>query len=180
LADLSFIISSAIIMVPAYLANGMPVLFGGGRPIDGGKNFFDGRRLLGDGKTVRGAVAGVMFGVVGCLLTASFLNLVTTQSFPLPLYALLGLVVGSGTVSGDLIGAFIKRRANLPRGAPAPVLDQLGFILVALLFIYLFNLAVPLLTLTVEVFFAVLVVTPFIHITANVILFLLGKKKEPW
>ncbi len=60
------------------------------------------------------------------------------------------------------------------------MLDQLGFILVALLFIYLFNLAVPLLTLTVEVFFAVLVVTPFIHITANVILFLLGKKKEPW
>ena len=37
------------IMMPAYLANTVAVLTGGKYPIDQGKNYNDGNRILGDG-----------------------------------------------------------------------------------------------------------------------------------
>ena len=43
---------------PAYCANGAPVLFGGGKPIDLGKNFPDGRPIFGSHKTYRGFILG--------------------------------------------------------------------------------------------------------------------------
>jgi len=49
-------------MLPAYVPNNVAVVAGGGRPIDGGRTW-NGRRLLGDGKTWRGTAAGVLAGV---------------------------------------------------------------------------------------------------------------------
>ncbi|MHA1713397.1 MAG: CDP-archaeol synthase, partial [Candidatus Ranarchaeia archaeon] len=49
---------------PAYVANAIPVLAGGGLPIDLGKNFIDGQRILGDGKTYRGFAAGTFMAWV--------------------------------------------------------------------------------------------------------------------
>ena len=40
-------------LLPAYLANTVAALVGGGAPIDGGHNWSDGKRILGDGKTFR-------------------------------------------------------------------------------------------------------------------------------
>jgi CDP-diglyceride synthetase len=34
-------------ILPAYAANASPVVFGGGKPIDGGRKFFDGRPIFG-------------------------------------------------------------------------------------------------------------------------------------
>ncbi|MDD1705711.1 MAG: CDP-archaeol synthase, partial [Methanoregulaceae archaeon] len=45
-------------MMPAYVPNPVAAFLGGGRPIDGGNNFRDGRRIFGDGKTWRGFGAG--------------------------------------------------------------------------------------------------------------------------
>ncbi len=42
-------------MLPAYVPNNAAVLAGGGRPIDGGRTW-DGKRVLGDGKTWRGTL----------------------------------------------------------------------------------------------------------------------------
>jgi len=41
---------------PAYCANGAPVLFGGGRPIDGGKKLGDGKPIFGSHKTIRNSI----------------------------------------------------------------------------------------------------------------------------
>ncbi|MEM4587082.1 MAG: CDP-2,3-bis-(O-geranylgeranyl)-sn-glycerol synthase [Candidatus Jordarchaeales archaeon] len=53
-------------ILPAYAANGLAVIFGRGKrfnmPLDLGRNFIDGKRLFGDGKTLRGFVGGVVAG----------------------------------------------------------------------------------------------------------------------
>ena len=51
------------IMMPAYLANTIAVLTGGKYPIDQGKNYSDGNRILGDGKTWSGLVGGTIGGI---------------------------------------------------------------------------------------------------------------------
>jgi len=159
-------------------------IFGGGRPIDRGRNFIDGRRILGDGKTVRGALGGILCGTLASLAEVVVVNLFLAGFFTFSLnllHALFGFVISVGAVSGDLLGAFIKRRLGLPRGASAPGLDQLGFIVVALALAWVFlrfvNLGGEVTWLMVAV---ILVMTPFIHLLSNYVGFRLGKKKEPW
>src|SRR2546422_10291580 len=50
-------------LLPAYVANPMAVVFGGGVPMDFGRVLRDGRRVLGDGKTWRGVAGGAPAGV---------------------------------------------------------------------------------------------------------------------
>ena len=58
---------------PAYCANAVPVIFGGGRPIDFGKIFLDGKPILGSHKTLRGFFSGLLVGtLVGFLQTLLF------------------------------------------------------------------------------------------------------------
>src|SRR2546427_3960045 len=57
--------------LPAFVANPMAVVFGGGTPIDFGRILGDRERLFGDGKTWRGPRGGpVLGGVLGLLFTA--------------------------------------------------------------------------------------------------------------
>jgi len=50
--------------MPGYLANAGLLIWGGGKPLDGGKIAKDGRRLFGPGKTIRGFFLGPLaFGV---------------------------------------------------------------------------------------------------------------------
>jgi CDP-2,3-bis-(O-geranylgeranyl)-sn-glycerol synthase len=51
-------------MAPAYLANTIAVLTGGRYPIDQGKLYSDGNRILGDGKTWSGLIGGTIGGMV--------------------------------------------------------------------------------------------------------------------
>src|SRR2546426_3358421 len=56
--------------LPAFVANPMAVVFGGGTPIDFGRTLRDRERLFGDGKTWRGPPGGPpwggVFGFVFC------------------------------------------------------------------------------------------------------------------
>ncbi|MFX1424928.1 MAG: CDP-2,3-bis-(O-geranylgeranyl)-sn-glycerol synthase [Promethearchaeota archaeon] len=59
----SLLIFSLLLIVPAYISNASMVITGGGRPIDGGKVFKDGRRILGDHKTVNGLKGPLYVGI---------------------------------------------------------------------------------------------------------------------
>ncbi len=59
----SLLIFSLLLIVPAYLSNASMVITGGGRPIDGGKLFRDGRRILGDHKTINGLKGPLYVGI---------------------------------------------------------------------------------------------------------------------
>jgi len=87
---------------------------------------------------------------------------------------LLGGMMSLGTLVGDLGGAFIKRRLSLPRGAPAPLLDQLDFVIGMLLFTAFLH------PLNLFHYALLVLVTPLIHFTTNFGGFLLKLKREPW
>ncbi len=153
-------------ILPAYVANGTPVVLGGGAPIDGGRRFTDGRPIFGAGKTIRGFGAGLIAGsLVGVLQ-----GVITGQC----IYAMLGLLLALGALVGDLLGSFIKRRLNISRGGAAPGLDQLCFIVLALLF------ASPLMLPSWEVILTILIITPPIHLATNFGGYKLGWKSKPY
>lgn len=163
--------------LPAYLPNSVAVLVGGGRPIDGGRTW-NGARLLGDGKTWQGAGGGVAAGV----LLAFGLNeagprlRVAVPVFPVE----AALALPAGAMLGDVCGSFLKRRAGRERGAPVPVLDQLGFVAGAFA---LTRLVAPdwfRATFTPPVAATAVVVTPVLHVGANALAYALGLKDVPW
>jgi len=58
---IAVLIFSLLLIVPAYFSNAGMVIVGGGKPIDGGRNFRDGRRIFGDHKTWKGLIFGPLF-----------------------------------------------------------------------------------------------------------------------
>ena len=177
--SLIMILQALWFILPAYTANGLPVIFGGGPPIDFGKTI-NGTRIFGDGKTIRGFIGGVLSGtLVG--LTLFYVGPMLNQSIPesqglidLSYNPIIGVLLSVGALIGDLVGSFIKRRLNLKRGAPAPVLDQITFLVFALLFASILIL-VPL-----EYVIILIPLTLGMHIVTNAISWALGLKKVPW
>ena len=169
-------------MLPAYVPNNAAVLAGGGQPIDGGREM-GGRRVLGDGKTWRGTAVGTLAG----LALAALLNVAVTPAaegllgFTLPTFpplAALGLALGA--MLGDIGASFVKRRSGRERGASFPGLDQLDFVVGALLLAFLFAPDWTLETFTLARVAVILVVTPLLHVVTNVIAYVIGAKNEPW
>jgi CDP-2,3-bis-(O-geranylgeranyl)-sn-glycerol synthase len=174
--------------LPAFAANPLAVLFGGGTPIDLGRTWRDGERVFGDGKTWRGLFGGTAGGaVLGLLLSAPFLALVPTPSWSFgstPGEAFgASAVLAFGALLGDIAGAFLKRRMHMPRGAKARGLDQYDFVVGALLL----SLSIP--AWSADRFFvgeallgllAIILITPALHRAVNVVAYRIGKKHEPW
>jgi len=142
-------------ILPSYVANMTPVLLGGGKPLDLNRRFVDGRRILGEHKTVRGFLSGVITGtLVGCL-----------QGRPVS-----GFLLALGAMIGDAFGSFLKRRMGIEAGGSAPLLDQEGFLVFSILLAYAFE------PLNWDAILLLLVVTPFLHKGTNVIAYRLGLK----
>lgn len=167
------------ILFPIYAANSAPPLARGTHPIDGGRAWRDGRRLLGDGKTVEGTflgfVAGMAVVVAESLLEPALNSFASGWSVTLPHMSLLaGFTIVAGAIAGDLGGSFIKRRAGLERGANVPGLDQLNFVIGALIFSYWFVAITPLMIVYM------LALTPVLHRLFNIIGHRSGVKQVPW
>ena len=65
---------------------------------------------------------------------------------------------------------FLKRRIGIGRGEPAPILDQLDFIIVALI------LVSPVVKLNLITVVLAIILTLIIHLLTNTIAYLLGIK----
>jgi len=159
-ADVIWMAETIYLYLPAYLANAAPVLCGGGKPLDEGRRWRDGRPLLGSHKTVRGTLSGVAVGTAVGLVQ---------------LNPLRGLLLAVGAVGGDLLVSFVKRRLGMEPGALFPVADQLGFIVVA---VALVSTVPP--PPTWERVVAILVATVPIHLITNLFAWLLKMKSHPW
>jgi len=151
---------------PAYCANAIPVIAGGGHPIDFNKNFFDGKPILGKNKTLRGFFAGL---VVGTLVGFA-------ESIWFGYSPFFGLILSLGALLGDLAGAFIKRRIGLAPGEMLPIIDQVDFILGAIVFSVIFSVQV----FSWQLIMAVLVITIPMHLLTNFAAYKLGLKSNPW
>ncbi|WP_416838479.1 CDP-2,3-bis-(O-geranylgeranyl)-sn-glycerol synthase [Haloferax sp. DFSO52] len=168
-------------MLPAYVPNNAAVLAGGGRPIDGGRTW-DGRRVLGDGKTWRGTAAGTLAGtLLALVLNVLEPTLSGLVGFSLPTFPVAaGVGLALGAMLGDIGASFLKRRSGRQRGAAFPGLDQLDFVVGALVLGYVAAPAWFTATFTLPVLVIVLVMTPVLHVVTNVGAYLLGLKNEPW
>jgi CDP-2,3-bis-(O-geranylgeranyl)-sn-glycerol synthase len=105
------------LLVLLILANGTPLmaqkLFGKhfAYPVDGDREFVDGRLVFGPAKTWRG---------LGCAI------LVTTAAAPLVgLGWTIGLTVGCLAMVGDLFSSFLKRRLGRLSSNPVVGVDQI-------------------------------------------------------
>ncbi len=178
---LEILLKTIWLLIPAYTPNNFAVLVGGGTPIDFGRKFIDGKRILGDGKTIRGFVGGVAGGIL-----VANIQYAIEEAFKIGLFSSLSYVhfltlaflLAFGAMLGDSIGSFIKRRFGYERGAKFPIVDQLTFLIIALAlastykyFWYLFNY---------EIILTALIITPILHLGVNYIAYKLNLKEVPW
>ncbi len=113
------------LLILIIVANGAPVLaaYLPGHwlrgPLDRGRTWHDGRRLLGHSDTVRGVIASLLLTTVAALL--------------LHQPASIGLMIAFFAMLGDAVSSFVKRRLGLGNGARAFGLDQVPESLLPLL-----------------------------------------------
>jgi len=161
---LEVVISAILFALPAYIANMTPLILSKvlrkRRPMDFGRKWIDGKRILGDNKSIEGFVAGVLVGLATGLVISSPLR---------------GLLMGFGAMIGDALGSFVKRRLDIAQGEPAPLLDQYSFMLVALLLSYLAGYAPTPSQLAV-----ILIATPILHVSSNYVAYLLKVRQKPF
>jgi CDP-2,3-bis-(O-geranylgeranyl)-sn-glycerol synthase len=162
----NLIVNAIIFILPAYCANATPVIAGGGSPIDLGRKFIDGKPIFGKNKTFRGFFVGLLVG--------TGVGLLESKIFNLPL--MFGLLLSLGALLGDLAGAFLKRRLGIAPGNLLPIVDQVDFVVGALVLSLLLSLSM----LTWELALTVLLITPPIHLLTNFAAYKLGVKSNPW
>jgi len=122
--------------LPAYLANMAPVIARGhlevlAAPIDGGRSW-RGRRILGDHKTWRGILSGVVTGVLVFAVQRWVCQAGLARGLALLDYGsvdpvLPGALLGLGAGVGDAVKSFFKRRVDIAPGASWLGFDQLDF-----------------------------------------------------
>ncbi len=153
---LAIAIDSLWYILPAYIANMSPVIFGGGKPLDFNKKFVDGKRILGNHKTIKGFVAGVICGTAMGIAQGRVLQ---------------GILLSLGAMIGDIVGSFIKRRLNIEEGGPVPLLDQEGFLIFSILLTY------PIENIGIYSVIFLLFLTPLLHKGTNVVAYYLKLKE---
>lgn len=170
------ILSSLYLILPSYLANIAALVAGKlnlplGKPIN--------EKLLGRHKTWRGFYAGVI-GALLVLLLQDFLHkngnymdysLIDYSNVSIILYSLL---FGLGTATGDSIKSYFKRRLKIKPGDPWFPFDQVDLVLGTYLFL------LPVFIMPWENLLTLLVITPVLHLLANLTAFGLGLKKVWW
>ena len=176
-------------------------------PIDGGKTMKDGNRMLGDGKTWNGLIGGSLTSGLLCAIIVLTMgdvpdvDSVESKVFAHPLTGfedsrfdigsttvsafILGTFLGFACLIGDSTGSFFKRRRGLKRegdiSSKAPLLDTLPFAIMVFLWGQLFlgdsllsqsELVVPMLIM--------IVITPILHRSFNLIGYYIGWKDVPY
>jgi len=105
------------LLILLFVANGAPVIAKDilrGRfqhPVDGGREFFDGRPVFGHSKTMR----GIFFSLLATAIVTPLMGLN---------WAVGALVAGAAMV-GDLLSSFLKRRLKFQTSSRAVGIDQL-------------------------------------------------------
>jgi CDP-2,3-bis-(O-geranylgeranyl)-sn-glycerol synthase len=212
---IALLIFSLLFIVPAYISNAGMVVVGKGKPVDGGKYWKDGRRILGDHKTWNGLIKGPLFIGIPIsfaifllfLVLWDFIRVIPDVGIPLGIYKLynnifyyqyyfiggtfpIGFLIiliriilcSYGAGIGDLIGSFLKRRADIESGAPFWIVDQLDFAGFAIIFASIPSLFIPNLYLAPDIFMVtfLLILTPSVSIIANTVAYVIGLKDVPW
>jgi len=177
------------VLTPVYAANALATIPNGrGPPMDFGRNWFDGRRILGTSKTWSGFLFGTFVAVPIVLLQAWLILIAPPNLQLVPLYAdtvyaalPVAFLLTGGALAGDALGSFIKRRLGWASGARVVGLDQLPFVLVPIgLGLWLYPSIFGPTFFSLEALLWVLLLTVGLHTLFNWIGFKIGTKRVPW
>jgi len=122
------IIHFAKILLLLGIANGVPIvakkLLGVrfAAPVDGGRQWFDGRPIFGESKTLRGIALALV--------------ITPLAAFAIGIEPVLGAGLAAASLTGDLASSFLKRRMGLPPHSQAPLLDQIPESLLPLILLH--------------------------------------------
>jgi len=145
-------------------------------PLDFNKKI-NNRPVFGKHKTFRGLVFGVIFAIIITFIQFVFYDnniLVDIAIIDYSNWLLIGLLMGSGAIFGDLIESFVKRRINYKSGKPFVPFDQLDFVVGGLIFIS------PLVVLSLNKVIVILILSFILHIIVNHVAYYTGIRKEKW
>ena len=171
---LEYLISSIWFILPAYIANAAPVFIKTittPHPIDRGKLFYDKKPILGPGKTREGFIFAVLLGVIIGYIQSNFNYLVPNVEIKMTIW--LAFLLATGAMFGDLVASFFKRRLGFKRGDSVFLLDQLDFIIMAIIF------ASILVSPSMQIWIVLLIITPMLNFISNGIAYIL-KLKDVW
>lgn len=175
---IEIVITAIWLVIPAYVPNSSAVIFQGTKPIDFGKKFIDGKRILGSGKTFKGFVGGSIAGVVVGLLQVLLAPKIGLPDFNKDVLIIASLAIGS--MIGDSFFSFIKRRIGFKRGYPFPLVDQLDFLIGAIFITWFFQRNWFYKVFSINHLLIIFMLTPIIHLFINYVGYKTGKKEEPW
>ena|SRR3989344_6434722 len=169
------------LFLPAYFANMAPVILGKINvlpyPIDANRTWRN-KPIFGKNKTWGGLLYAILLGTVIFYIQQVLYNIPFFKAISLMDYSgqslLLGFLLASGAILGDLAESFIKRRYGKAPGAEWFPFDQVDYVIGALLF------GAAIYTPPLKIIIILFILAPLLHYTTNYIGFLLGLKKVKW
>ncbi len=178
---LNLILQCFYFMLPVYFANMAPVIvkkiFNNlAFPLDFNKTLKN-KPIFGKNKTFRGLIFGILFAVIITYLQFLLYNNNVFVDISITDYSnwlLIGFLMGFGTIFGDLMESFVKRRIGYEPGRPFIPFDQLDFVIGALIFVF------PLIKLSSNKIIIILLLSFVLHVIVNHLAFHLKIRKEKW
>ena len=158
-------------------------------PIDGGKNFIDGRRIFGDNKTWKGLLGYVLFNMIFTVLWGFIISGKGAETLDffyqhnensLSYNLMIGILLGLGYSLFELPNSFIKRRLDIrpgktltgPTKAFFVFLDQADSLFGVALVVWLFF------PLGILLYLAFIVVGAATHLLLNMMLYFMKLRKN--
>lgn len=180
---LLFIFKLFYFMLPAYFANMAPVVFRKyllflDIPVDFGKKI-NNKPIFGRTKTIRGFLVGILSAILVVFLQKTFMDYSFLERISLINYKefnfiIIGFIFGFGSLFGDLVKSFIKRRIGKSPSESWKIFDQLDYVLGSLLFISV------VVSLSIKQVFGVILLSLILTIFTNQISWKMGLRKERW
>ena len=177
------ILQGFYLMLPGIFANVVPALMKNvaflSYPMDFGASW-RGKRVLGDHKTWRGFVFGILAALIVVYIQSwlynynDFFQGLSVFDYSGNSYILLGLMIGLGVLLGDSVESFFKRRRGISPGRPWFPWDQLDALLGGVVFCLL--VFVP----PWEILLIIIIGAPLLHLGLNKAAYLLRLQKNKY
>ena len=144
-------------------------------PVDLEKKWFDGRRIIGNSKTIRGFVTGIFAAILSAVVIFYASEYFKISVFiSLSSAILTSTILGFGALLGDAVKSFFKRRIGMKEGKNLIFFDQLDFLIGAIL------ISLPFDHFPARFILVIIAATFVLHIITNIIAFYLKLKRVPW
>lgn len=163
----------------AFASGRIPLLKPYNYPVDAGLKF-RGKRILGNHKTVRGFIAGILASIATVYLavylysTFGFIRDIIPLDYTKINPTLLGFLLGFGALAGDALKSFFKRQMNIDPGKNWVPFDQIDYVVGGIILSFLY---IPLSLWHYLLLFVLYVV---LHPVYNYMGYALKLRKEPF